>query len=845
MIKGFSKQRGFGAFLLLALMFGASATVYLTYEFKENQQLAVQRGYKNLANQVNDIHSAALRFYRDTQRFPANMTELVNSGHFTGQQATPYGGTYNFNVVNQASGAELFTISLTTPSNRHAGAASSLVHNGQVSNSTLTSSIRAPFQSEIYTDYLQRYDDALRPEMTVMETSINVAGNDFNNVNEFDARRGDIERMVVTQTLSAASLSADFVGFGSGNNPAIRHSGSTLILDAVVTQTTGGLNLGGTLNAQNNNITGVNQLDANRVIASVGQIDDISGTRINYVQGTIDILSGQQLNYVTGTINQLSGVQLNYTNGTITTLSGNSLNYGSGTIGTLTGNSFNYSTGYAGTLSGNSLTYGSGSIGSLSGNSLNYGSGTIGTLTGNNLTYSVGQFGSVSGNTASFNDAWLATARGNNLVFSSGQVGNLSGTTLNYGSGTIGNLSGTTASFGNFSGVTFNGNSATWQQLTVNGQTYFNTVNSDTYVTGTYTADDINAGNVEFTSLTTNQIISAISSLGSASASQFTVGGHVNSGSLSTGSVTANSGSIPTISGTTATYTSYNGTTFRGGSFSGSNFVASTGDENQIRYDLDRRKAELDNCMYVTGFCLGQPPTVSLSCPSCVDSDNRSSFSATVTANISNCRLGCNYTWSLSGVTGSCPAGSIPAGGSSAVSCNVSGTVAAGSSLAGSVTLVAANSKRPEKTASSTVNVSWRNTSPPVAPFWETVKAGCVVDTNDADYASENVCSSSGRRVASEAVIVFSVGNEFMPYPFEQWHLTEPGATVVWSGDCSGTTFHCSIRGSCTYKGSDPIPVCPSLGKKTATAIVSFKGESRTFNVTAYDDTKQGDDLEQ
>lgn len=119
------------------------------------------------------------------------------------------------------------------------------------------------------------------------------------------------------------------------------------------------------------------------------------------------------------------------------------------------------------------------------------------------------------------------------------------------------------------------------------------------------------------------------------------------------------------------------------------------------------------------------------------------------------------------------------------------------------------------------------------------------MDTNDADYASQNVCSSSGRRVASEAVIVFSVGNEFMPYPFEQWHLTEPGATVAWSGDCSGTTFHCSIRGSCTYKGSDPIPACPSLGKKTATAIVSFKGESRTFNVTAYDDTKQGDDLEQ
>jgi len=699
-------SKGFGLIEALVALAIVTAAFSQGYSYYNKNVVPAQRA-DAASEELARVRQAAIKYRLENLAWPANINQLISSGYYSGPAATTFGTPYNFGTDANGNLQISFDARQQGTARMVAGRSRSTFSG----TSTVSNTLAVPSQATVETYFLARKVKADCPECNTLETSINVNGHDLNGIDEFDARLATIENAVVNTVQAQRIENVNQVQLGS---TAIRHSGGTLVLDAAVTQTTGGLNLGGTLNAQNNNITGVNQLNANRVIATVGQFDEISGIRVNYVQGTIDILSGQQLNYVTGTINQLSGVQLNYTNGTITTLSGNSLNYGSGTIGTLTGNSFNYSTGYAGTLSGNSLTYGSGSIGSLSGNSLNYGSGTIGTLTGNNLTYSVGQFGSVSGNTASFNDAWLATARGNNLVFSSGQVGNLSGTTLNYGSGTIGNLSGTTASFGNFSGVTFNGNSATWQQLTVNGQTYFNTVNSDTYVTGTYTADDINGGNVEFTSLTTSQIISAISSLGSASASQFTVGGHVNSGSLSTGSVTANSGSIPTTSGTTATYTSYNGTTFRGGSFSGSNFVASTGDENQIRYDLDRRKAELDNCMYVTGFCLGQPPTVSLSCPSCVDSDNRSSFSATVTANISNCRLGCNYTWSLSGVTGSCPAGSIPAGGSSAVSCNVSGTVAAGSSLAGSVTLVAANSKRPEKTASSTVNVSWRNTSPPI-----------------------------------------------------------------------------------------------------------------------------------
>lgn len=96
-----------------------------------------------------------------------------------------------------------------------------------------------------------------------------------------------------------------------------------------------------------------------------------------------------------------------------------------------------------------------------------------------------------------------------------------------------------------------------------------------------------------------------------------------------------------------------------------------------------------------------------------------------------------------------------------------------------------------------------------------------------------------GDRMASEAVIVFSAGNQ---YYVDQWIITEPGATVTWSGDCTGSGSSCSIRGSCTYNGHNPIPSCPALGTKRATATVKFNGETRTFTITANDYTRDNSD---
>jgi len=129
------------------------------------------------------------------------------------------------------------------------------------------------------------------------------------------------------------------------------------------------------------------------------------------------------------------------------------------------------------------------------------------------------------------------------------------------------------------------------------------------------------------------------------------------------------------------------------------------------------------------------------------------------------------------------------------------------------------------------------NTSPPIPPLWDRIVAGCFVDTMAPDTASEGSCSSSGDRMGSEAGIVFSVGTQLYGGG-DYWIFTDSGVSVSWSGACTGSGSTCGISGSCTYVAPNPIPVCPALGSRTATATVTYQGSSRSYTVYASDDTR-------
>jgi hypothetical protein len=280
--------------------------------------------------------------------------------------------------------------------------------------------------------------------------------------------------------------------------------------------------------------------------------------------------------------------------------------------------------------------------------------------------------------------------------------------------------------------------------LQVTGGSNLNTVSSSQYNTGTYKGTTGSATNVNVSGTTTTvKLVSSQSALGAASSNSFDVTGLLSAAGMTvTTANVLNAGTISTISGTTATATTINGNTFNGGVFYGSDFISSTGgSENQIRIDLDKRKAELDNCMYVTEYCMPKAPTVSISCVNCTWSKADTSFSATVTATISQCRHGCTYSWSISGVSGSCPSGTVPAGGSRTVTCTVSGTAAADQTKTGTVSLTASNSVKTTLKTTKSVSINWRNTQPvnPVGCFYDANNYYYIYDYEQSDYGDNEI----------------------------------------------------------------------------------------------------------
>lgn len=121
------------------------------------------------------------------------------------------------------------------------------------------------------------------------------------------------------------------------------------------------------------------------------------------------------------------------------------------------------------------------------------------------------------------------------------------------------------------------------------------------------------------------------------------------------------------------------------------------------------------------------------------------------------------------------------------------------------------------------------NTSPPIPPFWDQIKAGCIVETNATDYVSAGYCSESGvRTYPAPALVIFSVGDITN---LDNYSMSNGGVLINWSGDCSGSGHQCSVTGSCS--GGN----CPGLGSVSASVTISYNGLQKIFAVSAYDGT--------
>jgi prepilin-type N-terminal cleavage/methylation domain-containing protein len=527
-VKGFTLIEVLIALTMLGAI-GLTGAKYYSETYVPNQRAGIT------AEEIKTVKSAAVAYHLEFNRWPANVAELRDLGFYQGPVTSNTGGAYQLSQTAEGHLAVTVDTGSVSIANRAAGR----MDFAEVAGATLTSLEGVPSREIVQTYFLARKLVDGCPECNTMETAIDMAGNDIKNINEFDAQLARIEEAIIDVATVQSLEDVESLKIGSSELTA---SGNTLVIDAEETRLTGGLSLGGSLDAGGNDINNAGTINANEVVAGVGRLDDVSGINLNYVNGTVDILSGQDINYVTGEIRALSGVQLNYQTGEIASLSGTSLNYNTASLSS---------------VSGNTLSYGNGTIGALGGNSLNYVSGTIGTL---------------------------------------------GGTALNYGSGTIGSLTGNSLSYNTVSANSFLGGGGKLSSLEVTGHTTLATVQSTAHTTQTLTANlqELVTLNISNT-LTTNKLISSDSKLGTASASSLAVSGQATAGSVQSNTFTAQSGSIKTLTGTTFTYNTVNANTFNGGVFNGSNFITPSTSTNYNRQLADQLLAQWNSCKSAGG----------------------------------------------------------------------------------------------------------------------------------------------------------------------------------------------------------------------------------------------------
>lgn len=209
---------------------------------------------------------------------------------------------------------------------------------------------------------------------------------------------------------------------------------------------------------------------------------------------------------------------------------------------------------------------------------------------------------------------------------------------------------------------------------------------------------------------------------------------NVSSGFTTTGNMSAQLANLATVT----TTGNVSGTNFTGDNFTASDVGAN---ENQIYQELMQLQQDLDECMYEGDRpCMPQAPVISnVSCPSCDLSGERSNFSATMSATVSNCRQGCSFSWAISNtLSGTCSAGTVTASqGSRNLSCTVSGTLEPQESLTGNVTLTARNSRNSSLATNTARNVSWTNTTDPRTPLDDIVFAVFYYNTG-GNYGPSN-----------------------------------------------------------------------------------------------------------
>ncbi len=590
-----------------------------------------------------------------------------------------------------------------------------------------------------------------------IEGDIDMSDGTFSDVSSLSADTGNVTQL----TASTASITTT--------------SGTNIIAETASGQTqsfTDGT--GESLDVTTATVTNSADIET-LVVEGTGSIATLSGNSLNYTDGTIETLGFTTATGNTVSVNEVQSDEtlvgaLTASSGVISELSGSSLAFNEGTIDTLkfanaTGENVTVSDTTSTEATATTLTADTGTIDELSGTSLAFTNSTISSLkfttsTGSDATTKTLNATNLSGEVATIsNQATFKNYSGDNIDYANANVDSalfvsLDAASVKGASILVDDGSGTSTTADYASSNNAYITSLSSDEVESDDVTATKASADSVTVSGELTAKTLKATTLKNTTLNTGTLkVNSSSTLGVASATSLDISGkleatkfiatnaYVDTLSGNANATTANidSANATTINGTNANFDEVEADTFVGGSATGSNFSTSSSSVNNNYALLTTYEEKIDNCINTTQYCIPVTPSISLSCSGCIQASATSTFTATLTAKVTNCRQGCSVTWSksswLSTVSG-CSTTSISAGGTATLSCQVRKTSASvGVNYTGSVSVTATNSHYTDRSTTASKNISFENTSS-VTPEASISCSGCSQSKQSSSFSA-------------------------------------------------------------------------------------------------------------
>jgi hypothetical protein len=540
------KQRGSTTNLMLAVTAATAITGGMALKQTTWQQNDAERFAELAQVDINNLTSAATRFYLENRSFPTDVAQLVAGNYYTGSTQSPYGTNYVINMLPSGN----IEVTFQAQSNRERSFVLSKVRGAQELPNGIRLELGKPAREAVQSNLLHRVAIAGRPELNRMETNIDLDNNSINNVNTLNAQNANVLNVNSNNaTITNLSVTKE-IDFGSGNKIENGFAGLQFTSNNVT---------------YSNDVTIANNLIVGNDLGVAGN-SSFSGNVL--VNGNLSLNGGSLTGFsnIQGNSMTLSGAL------TSDSVAANTFNAGS-----ITANTMNVT---------NTLNAGSGVFNNLAATSLSATNFNVtGGLSYGNLSVTNGL---TSSGTSNFN-----TANINNFSSSVSNLGVASASSLGVSgnvtadSFTVNNFNTTTHTSTNLNATNANFNNATIVNLNANN-TVFNTATAQRIETPFLVSTDaeikqlVVSGNMTVQGLLTSNNV-------------------VVNGSTTTNGLTATNGTINNLNAGTASFNTITATNINGGTFQGVDFVTGTSSVNTNYALIQNYISQWNACVQADG----------------------------------------------------------------------------------------------------------------------------------------------------------------------------------------------------------------------------------------------------